>query len=101
MSQKLTDLLANISAPGAFAARTTAAPGALRLEVRGVAKPKRGHVHGIIEEHAFPVTHKTRRTGRPFTLVLEKTEALFETEAAERKTWQRELSWLTKNRRSF
>ena len=66
-----------------------------------LAKQKRGHVHAIIEEHAFPVTHKTRRTGRPFTLVLEKTDALFETEAAERKSWQRELSWLTKNQRSF
>ncbi len=66
-----------------------------------IAKQKRRHVHGIIEVHAFPVTHRTRRTGSPYTLVLEKTRALFETEAAERKAWQRELSWLKKNQRLF
>ena len=66
-----------------------------------LAKQKRRHIHGIIEEHAFPVTHETRRAGRPFTLVVEKTRALFETEAAERRTWKRELSWLTKNQRFF
>ena len=66
-----------------------------------LAKQKRRHIHGIIEGHAFPVTHATRRSGRPYTLVLEKTRALFKTEAAERKTWERELSWLTKNQRLF
>ena len=66
-----------------------------------LAKQKRRHIHGIISEHALPVTHETLRTGRPFTLVLEKTQALFETDAAERKTWKRELAWLTKNQRSF
>ena len=66
-----------------------------------LAKQKRRHIHGIIEAHAFPVVHATRRTGRPYTLVLEKTQALFETEAAERRTWKRELSWLKKNQRPF
>ena len=66
-----------------------------------IAKQKRRHIHGIIEGHAFPVTHQTRRTGSPYTLVLQKTRALFETEAAERGTWQRELSWLKKNRQRF
>ena len=36
MHRELTDLLAKIGPPGAFATRTTAAPDALRLEVRGV-----------------------------------------------------------------
>ena len=66
-----------------------------------IAKQKRRHIHGIIEEHAFPVTHQTRRSGRPYTLVLQKTRALFETEAAERKTWRGELSWLKKNQQRF
>ena len=66
-----------------------------------IAKQKRRHIHGIIEEHAFPVTHHTRRSGSPYTLVLEKTRALFKTEADERRTWQRELSWLKKNQRFF
>ena len=36
LHRELTDLLAKIGPPGAFATRTTAAPEALRLEVRGV-----------------------------------------------------------------
>ena len=49
-----------------------------------LAQDKRRHVHGAIDEHELPVTHKTRRSGRPFTLVLQKTRTLFEREAAER-----------------
>jgi hypothetical protein len=37
-----------------------------------------------------------RRAGRPFTLVLMKTNALFEREVSERELWERDLRWLTK-----
>jgi hypothetical protein len=43
-----------------------------------------------------PVSHVTRRGGRPFTLVLTKTDALFEREAAERARRARDLEWLTR-----
>jgi len=45
--------------------------------------------------HEIPVRHQTQRSGRPYTLVLDKTEALFEREAAERRRWQADLEWLT------
>ncbi len=80
--------------------RFLADPERLRFEWP-LAKQKRRHIHGIIDTHALPVTHGTRRTGSPYTLVLEKTQALFEAEAAERRAWRRELTWMTKTRRSF
>jgi hypothetical protein len=61
-----------------------------------LAKNRRAHVHGIIEIYDLPVNHVTRREGSPFTLVLTKTEALFERDAAERGRWDGDLSWLTK-----
>jgi hypothetical protein len=48
----------------------------------------------MIDAHDLPVTHVTRRSGRPFTLVLTKAEALFEREARERNLWRRDLHWL-------
>lgn len=59
-----------------------------------LAKDGRQHVHRVLDAHALPVTHVTRRTGRPFTLVLRKTEALFEREAADRMRWKKDLAWL-------
>ena len=64
-----------------------------------LAKDGRSHVHRVIDAHALPVTHVTRRSGRPFTLVLRKTEALFEREAEQRRTWQRDLAWLRRTSR--
>ena len=55
---------------------------------------KREHVHRAISTHELPVTHVTRRSGRPFTLVLVKTRQLFEREATERATWKRALDGL-------
>ena len=46
-----------------------------------LAKRGRAHIHGILDSHDLPVTHITRRTGRPFTLILEKTAAVFERDA--------------------
>ena len=47
------------------------------------------------------MTHTTRRAGRPFTLVLMKTGALFERELRERELWERDLQWLTKPAPAF
>jgi hypothetical protein len=66
-----------------------------------LAKDQRAHVHNIIDSHDLPVSHITRRVGRPFTLVLTKTEALFEREAAERELCERDLQWLTRSARAF
>ena len=54
----------------------------------------RQQIHGIIDSHGLPVRHTTRRVGRPYTLMLEKTHALFERDAAERRFWVDELAWL-------
>ena len=66
-----------------------------------MAKDGRMHIHRAIERHGLPVTHVTRRAGRPFTLVLQKTRALFVQEAAARKRWQRDLAWLRKAAAAF
>jgi 2OG-Fe(II) oxygenase superfamily len=66
-----------------------------------LAKAERAHIHGIVDSHDLPVTHITRRTGRPFTLILEKTAAVFEREAVERRLWQSALQWLTKTAADF
>jgi hypothetical protein len=76
------------------------APGQVRFEWP-LARAQRAHVHGIIDSRDLPVRHATRRTGRPFTLVLEKTAAIFERDAAERRSWQGELEWLTKTAGDF
>jgi len=66
-----------------------------------LAKDNRAHVHRAIDAYDLPVTHTTRRTGSPFTLVLAKTAALFERDAAERQRWQEELQWLKKTTADF
>jgi hypothetical protein len=81
-------------------ARFLEAPDLTRLDWP-LAKDARAHIHQILDAHDLPVTHTTRRTGRPFTLVLMKTDALFEHEARERELWERDLQWLTKTARAF
>jgi hypothetical protein len=54
----------------------------------------RAHVHQTIERSELPLAHQTRRTGRPYTLVLTKREALFERDAARRMRWAEDLEWL-------
>jgi hypothetical protein len=66
-----------------------------------LAKDARAHIHQAIDSQNLPVTHVTRRTGRPFTLVLVKTDALFEREAAERNLWRRDLEWLVRSAPAF
>jgi hypothetical protein len=64
-------------------------------------KDQRFHIHRTIDSFDFPITHTTRRKGRPFMLVLEKTAELFERDAAERLSWQQELQWLNKTHANF
>jgi hypothetical protein len=75
-------------------------PGESRLEWP-LAKEQRRHVHSMLDAYGLPVTHTTRRSGRPFMLVLEKTAAVFEQDAAARRSWQRDRQWLGKTARAF
>jgi hypothetical protein len=59
-----------------------------------LAKEHRTHVHQMIERHELPLDHRTRRTGRPYTLVLTKRDALFAQGAARRKRWTEDLAWV-------
>lgn len=68
-------------------------PGVSRLEWP-LAKERRHHVHGRLNAHELPVRHETRRSGRPYTLVLTKAETLFARDAAERRSRQADLAWL-------
>jgi hypothetical protein len=61
-----------------------------------LAKDGRRHVHGRIDAPELPVRHQTRRVGRPYTLILTKTDALFEREAQQRRRAREELAWLTR-----
>ena len=62
-----------------------------------LAKERRRHVHARIDAAELPVTHVTRRQGRPYTLVLNKTEALFAGEQLARKRDEADLEWLVAN----
>lgn len=49
-----------------------------------LAQARRQEMHQLLDRYELPVRHVTERTGSPHKLVLTKTEALFETEAAAR-----------------
>ena len=55
----------------------------------------RRHVHTRIDSAGLPVRHQTRRKGRPYTLVLTKTEELFAREKDARHQAVSDLAWLT------
>ncbi|WP_439675711.1 2OG-Fe(II) oxygenase [Embleya sp. MST-111070] len=59
-----------------------------------LAKDGRRHVHSRIDAAELPVDHRTRRQGRPYTLVLTKTEELFSRERAIRRQAGADLAWL-------
>jgi hypothetical protein len=59
-----------------------------------LAQKGRSYVHSRIDQAELPVSHQTRRQGRPFTLVLTKTGQLFEREAKQRARDQTDLDWL-------
>jgi hypothetical protein len=66
-----------------------------------LAKSGRAHIHGVIDSHDLPVTHNTRRTGSPLTLILEKTAAVFERDAVQHQLLQSALQWLNKTVADF
>lgn len=55
----------------------------------------RSHIHSRIEAADLPVSHVTRRQGRPYTLVLTKQDALFAREREERERDEADLAALT------
>ena len=55
----------------------------------------RRHVHTQIDSAGLPVRHQTRRQGRPYTLVLTKTDELFTREKDARHVAVTDLAWLT------
>jgi hypothetical protein len=59
-----------------------------------LAKERRRHIHSRIDAAELPVTHVTRRQGRPYTLVLNKTDALFTREQEARTRDETDLEWL-------
>lgn len=63
-----------------------------------LAKDRRAHVHNRIDAAELPVDHRTRRVGRPYTLVLSKTATLFDRERQERRRDEEQLAWLKPNR---
>lgn len=58
----------------------------------------RQHVHTQIDSAGLPVRHQTRRQGRPYTLVLTKTEELFTRATKARHKAAADLAWLTSRR---
>ncbi len=59
-----------------------------------LAKEGRRHVHTRIDSAELPVRHQTRRQGRPYTLVLTKTQELFTRERTVRSQAAADLAWL-------
>jgi hypothetical protein len=59
-----------------------------------LAQQRRQHIHSRIDDAELPVTHTTRRQGRPYTLVLTKTETLFAREQEARIRDETDLDWL-------
>jgi hypothetical protein len=60
-----------------------------------LAKDGRRHVHSQIDSAELPMRHETRRQGRPYTLVLTKTDALFTRATQARHQAVTDLAWLT------
>jgi hypothetical protein len=59
-----------------------------------LAKDGRRHVHTQIDSAELPVRHQTRREGRPYTLVLTKTDELFTRQQETRDKAVTDLTWL-------
>jgi 2-oxoglutarate-Fe(II)-dependent oxygenase superfamily protein len=54
----------------------------------------RSHIHGRIDSAELPVSHVTRRQGRPYTLVLTKQDTLFTREREQRERDEADLAAL-------
>jgi hypothetical protein len=59
-----------------------------------IATASRSHIHSRIDSAELPVSHVTRRQGRPYTLVLTKQETLFTRERQERERDEADLAAL-------
>ncbi|MGH9280432.1 MAG: 2OG-Fe(II) oxygenase [Acidimicrobiales bacterium] len=59
-----------------------------------LAQDRRRHVHDRIDASELPVRHQTRRSGRPYTLVLTKTSDLFDREEMQRRRDEADVRWL-------
>lgn len=59
-----------------------------------LAEPRRKQIHRAIDDADLPVRHTTRRTGRPYTLVLTKTDELFTREVEQRRRAAEDLAWI-------
>ncbi len=59
-----------------------------------LAQQRRQHIHSRIDAAELSVTHVTRRLGRPYTLVLNKTDTLFALEQEARMRDETDLEWL-------
>ena len=66
-----------------------------------LAQQDRRHVHSRIDAAELPVSHVTRRQGRPYTLVLKKTDALFALEQEARDRDHADLEWLAESARTL
>jgi hypothetical protein len=62
-----------------------------------LAKPRRQHIHNIIELMMIPVTHVTERQGSPQKLVLKKLSDLFKIDQRQRKAAALELKNISGN----
>ena len=65
-----------------------------------LAKDGRRHVHTQVDTAGLPVRHQTRRQGRPYTLVLTKTDELFTRASDARHQAASDLAWLKSARTS-
>jgi hypothetical protein len=61
-----------------------------------MAAPRRQTIHRLIDEAGLPVTHRTIRSGSPYTLLLEKTDDVFLRETAARVGAEMNLLWLSR-----
>ena len=59
-----------------------------------LAEQGRQHIHSRIDGAELPVHHHTRRTGRPYTLTLTKTDEIFQRDTTTRHQDQADLTWL-------
>ena len=66
-----------------------------------LAKQRRRHIHGILDQYELPVTHETIRSGSPQKLELIKTRALFKQERERRAAYATALRNVAKYRRRF
>ena len=55
-------------------------------------------MHTQVDSAGLPVRHQTRRQGRPYTLVLTKTDELFTRASDARRRAVTDLAWLMSTR---